>query len=68
MSWDDSTFPMAPKKPSGGTVNPPTPCMGSAIMAATSPAVVMSMSCTRSSTQAPVKASSSRCRNGLRSR
>ena len=45
---------MAPKKPSGGTANPPTPWMGSAIMAATSPEVVMSMSCTRSSTHAEV--------------
>ena len=32
---------MAPKKPSGGTVNPPTPWIGSAIMQATSPAVVV---------------------------
>ena len=68
MPWDDSTFPMAPKKPSGGTANPPTPWMGSAIIAATSPEVVMSMSCTRSSTHAVVYASSSRWRNGLRSR
>ena len=28
MPWDDSTFPMAPKKPSGGTANPPTPWDG----------------------------------------
>ena len=54
MSWDDRTLCIAPKKPSGGTANPPTPWMGSAIMAATSPEVVMSMSCTRSSTQAEV--------------
>ena len=54
MPLASSTLPMAPKKPSGGTAKPPTPWIGSAIMAATSPAVAMSMSCTRSSTQAEV--------------
>ena len=45
---------MAPKNPSGGTAKPPTPCTGSAIMQATSPAVVESMTSRRSRTQAAV--------------
>ena len=49
-----NSFFMAPKKPSGGVAKPPTPWMGSAIMAATSPEVIMSNTWVRSSTQASV--------------
>ncbi len=68
MPYSSSTSFMAPKKPSGGTVNPPTPWIGSAIMQATSPAVVVVMMSRRSSTQAWMNAGSSRSRNGLRNR
>ena len=43
---------MAPNSPSGGTVNPPTPWIGSAIRQATSPAVAVTMTSRRSSTAA----------------
>ena len=43
---------MAPNSPSGGTAKPPTPWIGSAIMQATWPAVVVSITSRRSSTQA----------------
>ena len=45
---------------SGGTANPPTPCTGSAIMHATSPAVVVARTSRRSSTQASMNSASGR--------
>ena len=56
----------AAKNPSGGTMKPPTPWIGSAIRQATSPAVVVSMTWRRSAAQAALKSSSPRSANGLR--
>jgi hypothetical protein len=52
MPYSSRTSFIAPKNPSGGTAKPPTPWIGSAIMHATSPAVVLSITSRRSSTQA----------------
>jgi len=68
IPYSPSTFCIAPKNPSGGTANPPTPWIGSAIMHATSPLVPMSMTSCRSCTHAAVYEPSSRSLYGLRSR
>ena len=63
-----STLCIDPKNPSGGVANPPTPWMGSAMRQAADPVVIMSRTWVRSSVQASVNSSSSKCRKGLRSR
>ena len=54
MPYSSSTFLNSPNNPSGGVAKPPTPWIGSTIMHATSPAVVVSMTSRRSATQASV--------------
>ena len=58
----------AEKYPSGGVAKPPTPWIGSAIMQATSPEVIVVMTSRRSSAQAAMYSASGRCPNGLRKR
>ncbi len=52
MPRDESSFWNPANSPSGGTLNPPTPWIGSAIRQATSPDVPVSSTSTRSSTHA----------------
>ena len=67
MPCSPSSLANAPSSPSGPWVNPPTPWIGSAISAATSPPAWSSTS-RRSATQASTNSASASPANGLRKR